>query len=206
MPGTFRNFLHVFKRFKLAASANLLGLSFAFLSFMLICIHVRHEYGFDSAIANKERIFQLENLRDDGVWESNFSRPQLERLIAATPQIEAAAITNNLVYSSFRFGVSISSGPDASSYIGQLERITPDYTKVFDFDMVTGDTDCLKSPNNILLSEKMAEKLFGRENPLGKPVYFSEFNGVDNFVVHGMNFASSYTVGGGIVTFRKICG
>lgn len=46
---------------------------------MLIKIHVDYEYGFDSSIANRERIFQLENRRNDGVWESNFSRPQLER-------------------------------------------------------------------------------------------------------------------------------
>lgn len=29
-----------------------------------------------------------------------------------------------------------------------------------------------------MVSESMARKLFGRENPIGKPVYFSEFAGV----------------------------
>lgn len=196
MLGTFKNLFHVLKRFKIATATNLLGLSFSFLLFMLICIHVYHEYGFDSTIVHKERIFQLENLRNDGIWESNFSRPQLERFIAASPHIEAAGITNNLVHSSFRFGVSASSGPDASTYMEKLERITPDYTKVFGFEMVAGNTECLKQPNQLLISESMARKFFGEGNPIGKTLYFNEFKGTDSFSLYGLEFNYAYTVGG----------
>ena len=146
MQSTFKNLLYVLRHYKLATVTNLLGLSFAFLLFMLISIHVGHEYSFDASLLNRERIFQLENKRDDGIWEANFARPQLERFIAASPYIEAAAITNNLVYSSVRFGISASEGPDARSYMEQVERITPGYTKVFGFELVAGDTDCLKRP------------------------------------------------------------
>ena len=124
MQSTFKNLLYVLRHYKLATVTNLLGLSFAFLLFMLISIHVGHEYSFDASLLNRERIFQLENKRDDGIWEANFARPQLERFIAASPYIEAAAITNNLVYSSVRFGISASEGPDARSYREQVERIT----------------------------------------------------------------------------------
>ena len=140
MQSTFKNLLYVLRHYKLATVTNLLGLSFAFLLFMLISIHVGHEYSFDASLLNRERIFQLENKRDDGIWEANFARPQLERFIAASPYIEAAAITNNLVYSSVRFGISASEGPDARSYMEQVERITPGYTKVFGFELVAGDT------------------------------------------------------------------
>ena len=93
MQSTFKNLLYVLRHYKLATVTNLLGLSFAFLLFMLISIHVGHEYSFDASLLNRERIFQLENKRDDGIWEANFARPQLERFIAASPYIEAAAIT-----------------------------------------------------------------------------------------------------------------
>ncbi|MDR2920742.1 MAG: ABC transporter permease [Tannerella sp.] len=196
MPSTFKNLIFVLKRFKLATTTNLLGLSLSFFLFMLICIHVTHEYGFDSAIANKDRIFQLENLRDDGIWESNFSRPQLERFITASPFIEAAGITNNLVHSSFRFGISAGSGPDSQTYMERLERITPDFTKVFDFEMISGSTDCLKQPDKVLISESMAKKLFGETDPVDKPVYFNEFRGSDSFTMYGLNFKDAYVVGG----------
>ena len=49
----------------------------------------------------------------------------------------------------------------------QVERITPGYTKVFGFELVAGDTDCLKRPEGTLIPESMARKLFGEENPIG---------------------------------------
>ena len=196
MQSTFKNLLYVLRHYKLATVTNLLGLSFAFLLFMLISIHVGHEYSFDASLLNRERIFQLENKRDDGIWEANFARPQLERFIAASPYIEAAAITNNLVYSSVRFGISASEGPDARSYMEQVERITPEYAKVFGFELVAGDTDCLKRPEGTLIPESMARKLFGEENPIGKPVYLSEFAGAEGSIIYGLSFEPAYIVGG----------
>lgn len=112
------------------------------------------------------------------------------------PYIEAAAITNNLVYSSVRFGISASEGPDARSYMEQVERITPGYTKVFGFELVAGDTDCLKRPEGTLIPESMARKLFGEENPIGKPVYLSEFAGAEGSIIYGLSFEPAYIVGG----------
>jgi len=203
MFSSLKNLFHVLKRFKLATVTNLIGLSLAFFLFMLICIHVVHEYGFDSSIVNKERIFQLENQRDDGVWESNFSHPQIERFVAASPHIEAAGIINNLAYSSFKFGVSGSSGPDAVSYIESLDRINQGFTKVFDFDMLSGSTDCLKRPDAMLIPESMSKKLFGDESSIGKPVYLSEFRGISSFNYYGLNFNAMYTVGGVYRDFQE---
>lgn len=196
MQSTFKNLLYVLRHYKLATVTNLSGLSLAFLLFMLISMHVAHEYRFDASLANRERIFQLENKRDDGIWESNFARPQLERFIAASPSIEAAAITNNLVYSSVRFGISASEGPDARSYMERVERITPGYTRVFGFELVAGDTDCLKRPEGALIPRSMARRLFGEENPIGKPVYLSEFSGAGGSVIYGLSFEPAYIVGG----------
>lgn len=196
MPGTFRNLFYVLKKYKLATIVNLLGLTLAFSLFIVICIHVNHEYEYNSSIANKERIFQFENLRNDGIWEANFSRPQLERFIAGSPHIEAAAITNNLVYMSFRFAVSTSTNTDATSYMELVERITPDYTKVFNFEIIAGSADCMKQPDGVLISEKMAEKYFGQKDPIGKQLHFFEFKDLDKLSIYGLSFRSAYTIGG----------
>ena len=193
---TLRNFFHVIKRFKLAVITNLIGLSLAFLSFMLIKIHVDYEYGFDSSIANREQIFQLENRRNDGVWESNFSRPQLERFIAASLYIEAAAITNNAAYSSFDIGASSSSGPDAVTYLEKIERINPGYVDVFKFDIIAGNTDCLQTPDNVLISETQAKRFFGEEDPIGKPIFLTEFKDLNTFSIFGLSLQPMVTVGG----------
>ena len=78
----------------------------------------------------------------------------------------------------------------------QVERITPGYTKVFGFELVAGDTDCLKRPEGTLIPESMARKLFGEENPIGKPVYLSEFAGAEGSIIYGLSFEPAYIVGG----------
>ena len=54
MQSTFKNLLYVLRHYKLATVTNLLGLSFAFLLFMLISIHVGHEYSFDAFSVRKQ--------------------------------------------------------------------------------------------------------------------------------------------------------
>ncbi|MCD8178223.1 MAG: ABC transporter permease [Tannerellaceae bacterium] len=175
---TFRNLLHVLKQFKLATLTNLIGLTLAFLAFMVIKIHVNYEYGFDSSIPNRERIFQMENLRDDGVWESNFARPQLERFIASSPFIEAAAITKNDSYSSSRVGISANPGQEGTTYMEKVEWIRPGFTDVFHFRILAGSEESINEPGKVLISEKQAKKIFGETNPVGKEIFLPELNGI----------------------------
>ncbi|MCD7936637.1 MAG: ABC transporter permease, partial [Tannerellaceae bacterium] len=202
---TCKNLIHVLKSFKVATFSNLLGLTLSFFACMLVLMHVSREYGYDSTIPNRERIFRLENKRNDGVWEPNLARPQLERFIASSPYIEAAAITNNLSYLSFDFGFSATSGPDAITYLEKIERVRPDFTKVFHFDMVAGRADCLTDPNSVLISESIAQKLFGSENPIGKSGYFSEFKDLEGFSLFGSTLGTVATIGGVYRDFPENC-
>lgn len=61
---------------------------------------------------------------------------------------------------------------------------------------MAGDTDCLKRPEGTLIPESMARKLFGEENPIGKPVYLSEFAGAEGSIIYGLSFEPVYIVGG----------
>ena len=61
---------------------------------------------------------------------------------------------------------------------------------------MAGDTDCLKRPEGTLIPESMARKLFGEENPIGKPVYLSEFAGAEGSIIYGLSFEPAYIVGG----------
>lgn len=206
MGKTFKNLIHVLKSFRVATVTNLLGLTLSFFAFMLVMIHVKHEYNYNSSILNKERIFRMENMRNDKIWEPNFSRPQLERFIASSPYIEAAGITNNLAYLSFDFGVATSAGPDAVTYVEKIERVRPDFTTVFNFDMVAGSADCLKQKTEVLLPESLAKKLFGDENPVGKLIFLSEFEGLENdFSLFGSPLYKTPVVGGVYRDFPENC-
>ena len=92
MQSTFKNLLYVLRHYKLATVTNLfLGLSFAFLLFMLISIHVGHELSFDASLEQGKDFFQLETSIDLGyeVDKMSTTRAFHRRCLLYT------AITNN---------------------------------------------------------------------------------------------------------------
>ena len=61
MNPIFRNFLSVVRRYKLAVALNMLGLSVAFATFMVIMIQLDYDWNFDKCHKNHDKIFRLEN-------------------------------------------------------------------------------------------------------------------------------------------------
>ena len=55
------NFLTTLKRFKTANLLNILGLSIAFATFIIILMQVNYERGFDKFHSKADRIYRLEN-------------------------------------------------------------------------------------------------------------------------------------------------
>lgn len=195
----FKNLLATFSHYRVATVANLLGLSFAFFSFILICIHVHGEYGYDGQIPDSEHIYQVENLRDDAIWDANWARPTIETLMANSPQVEDYCLTSSPVYG---LGVTTSITEDIPGYIETICRITRQYTQVFGFELVSGDFACLDTPTGTLISESMAHKLFGDEDPIGRPLYISEFKGIPSqllqsaFLPESIDLTAPFIIGG----------
>ena len=46
----------------------------------------------------------------------------------------------------------------------------PNFGKVFDLNIIKGNKDALKEKGNILISERIAEIFFGKEDPIGKVI------------------------------------
>ena len=57
MKTILRNFFSVLRRFKTASVLNVLGLSIAFVAFMLIMMQVNYDYTFDRSHRNADAIF-----------------------------------------------------------------------------------------------------------------------------------------------------
>lgn len=72
MKTLIRNFLSTLRRFKMATALNVLGLSVAFVAFIVIMIQVSYDLRFDSSIPDADNVYRI-NL------ELNGSR------VAATP-------------------------------------------------------------------------------------------------------------------------
>lgn len=60
MKTILRNFFSVLRRFKAASVLNVLGLSIAFVAFMLIMMQVNYDYTFDCSHRNADAIFRVD--------------------------------------------------------------------------------------------------------------------------------------------------
>ncbi len=76
---------------------------------------------------------------------------------------------------------------DKSSYSPEGISADSSFFQVFDFDLKIGNKKTILSdPDAMILSEKLAGKIFGKENPIGKVVRFNK-NIEKTFVVKGIS-------------------
>ena len=86
-----KNFLHILDRFKTSSVLNLLGLSAAFVAFVIILMQVNFEYSFDHCHKNADRIYRVDNVAQ-GVFGIIQPRPLVETFFESSPQIEYGAV------------------------------------------------------------------------------------------------------------------
>ncbi len=165
MKTLFRNFLSVLRRFKMATTLNILGLSIAFASFMVILMQLDFDYNFDRMHPQADRIFRVER-----VWDTDaappFSRPMAEAFMKSSPHIVAGALVSTRMTNKEYLSVETPNGK--RFYEEAVIRAYPSYTDVFGFHFTEGSGSSLEDPEKILIPAGMARKFFGDEPAVGQ--------------------------------------
>ena len=91
MKPIIRNLISVFRRFKLAATLNILGLSVAFAAFMVIMIQLDYDYGFDKCHKDYDKVFRVE-ISHSIATRAVICRPFAEIFFESSPHILAGAL------------------------------------------------------------------------------------------------------------------
>ena len=162
-----RNLLHVIRRFKLAASLNILGLSVAFAAFMVIMMQLKWDFGFDKFHKHSDKIFRIETASQGEYYRVDISRPLAERFFESSPHIVAGAITDLWGGATF-FQIE----NNDFFFREGITRIAPKFTDVFSFDFVEGYENALNVPDNVIIPLSLSQKLFGSESAVGKHLIF----------------------------------
>ncbi|MDR1502255.1 MAG: ABC transporter permease [Prevotella sp.] len=187
MKSVIRNFIYVLRRFKTATFLNILGLSVAFVSFMVIMMQVNFDSNFDKDIVNADCIYRVEVVHKDGSKQGIICRPISDILFQSSPHILAGTITN---FGSERFFLKPVSGNNSNSgFQEEMLRVTSTYTDVFHFDMIEGSDKALSEPGKILIPASIAHKIWRDEHALNKQLKLE-----DNTI---------YTIGGVYKDFPK---
>ncbi|WP_293671625.1 ABC transporter permease [uncultured Parabacteroides sp.] len=185
MKTILRNFLSVLRRFRLATTLNVLGLSVSFAAFIIIMMQVRYEHTFDSCHPNVSRIYRVDVDTKEYKGSTILTRPFVDAIIQSSPLVEAGTLFNPFTG---EYYFTVLQGQDKVGFKEPFITCYPEMTKMFRFDMVEGNADCLNDMEKVLIPESMAHKLFGDGSAVGQRLNMEESiwsKKTDGFLVVG---------------------
>lgn len=188
----FTTALRNMARHKTYSAINLAGLTLGLACSMLIFQYVTIEKGADGFHKNVDRIYRVAFEREvNGQTEETFSQifygageayaeeiPELENFVRVRADFFQEGPTISHID-----GVDNNAFKDIRSII-----VDSSFLSIFSFPLLSGDpSTALKQPKAILLTEYMAQRMFGSENPIGKTVNYSlSTNFRHRFVITGI--------------------
>ena len=165
MKTILRNFISVLRRFKTASVLNVLGLSIAFVAFMLIMMQVNYDYTFDCSHRNADAIFRVDIVHGSKGSQAIICRPFARAFTESSPHIKGGCLLNAWVGSPFFY---VEQNGQRTGYRENAWEVTPGLLDVIHFDMLEGTAQALDEPGSVILPESMAKKIFGNETAVGK--------------------------------------
>ncbi|GAB3489568.1 ABC transporter permease [Spirosoma knui] len=177
-----RNYLKIalrsFAKHKVYSFINLGGLTVAITCCLLLGLYIRHEWSFDRFHTKSDRLYRAwteEEYKGDRF--KNVTTPYVlgPTLKETFPEIEAMS---RVQASNF----NVQKGTETFSE--RIHLADPAFFQMFDFPLVSSRTsNPLQELFSVVLTEDMAQKYFGSENPLGKTLNIQLDNAMQAFTV-----------------------
>ncbi len=154
------------------SSINIAGLAAGMACCILITLYVLHELSYDKFHSRANRIFRVRlDLDLNGVLyrEPSIPFPTAEAFARDFPEIEKAMrFYRNDDFPLIELG-------DRKFIEERFFFADAAVFEMFDFPLIKGDEKtAFSEPNSVVLSEDMARKYFGRENPLGQTLRYQK--------------------------------
>src|SRR5579863_1039235 len=160
---------------------NISGLAVGMAGATLILLWLFNELSYDRFHVNRDRIYQVYAMTDiPGQKHSTIgvvSQPLGPAAKARFPEVESFARLADVNHFLFTAG-------DKSFTNLRGDFVDPDFLRIFSFPLIAGDQgQPLGSVYSIVLTEKLARKLFGTTDVVGKTI---RIDSTDNFTVTGV--------------------
>jgi putative ABC transport system permease protein len=164
LKSTLRNLV----RFRVYYVINLLGLSVGMACVLLIYLWVQDEVSFDRFHADAEdiyRIVQTQYYTGDDKLEVDVT--QLGMAKYAEENIPGVVHSARFTRWSLDFLIQYQN----NRYLEKVHMVDPEFLEIFSFPLIKGDRKkVLDEPYSMVLTSEMSEKIFGKEDPIGKIV------------------------------------
>ncbi|MBS4057462.1 MAG: ABC transporter permease [Bacteroidales bacterium] len=166
----FRNYLlsalRNFSKARFYSSLNILGLSLGFAAVILILLYVNDEFSYDKHHQNNKQIYRIESRFKIGDMDDRFA-------IVPMPMAPAFKLEFPEVKEMVRFArledVLIKTAVNQEYYENEFYYADSTVFNVFTHRFLMGTAEhALNEPNTIVLTESLAKKYFGKNNPIGE--------------------------------------
>ena len=164
----FRNLL----QHKVLSVINIMGLVLGMLSTLFILEYVAYEKSYDSHHKNAENVYRIAYNRyksGELLWETSYSFVPMpyylkENFEEVVNYIQMRRNYNATFTLNDEYNNQISFN-EAKTYL-----TTGSIFEVLSIPLIRGEKNCLDEPNTMAISQRLAEKYFGNENPIGKQI------------------------------------
>lgn len=166
------------------AFINIFGLSLGIACSIVIFTIVKYHLGFDNFHENKERIYRIVTEWHDD--EPGFSEAVPSPVGRAFRSEFTFAEKTARVISYNDALVALNAGTDRKKFKEEsgIAYAEPEFFDIMHFPLVKGNQqNFLSSPNSAAITEKLAKKYFGTEDPMGKTI---RINNKTDFIVKGV--------------------
>ena len=148
---------------------SVFGLTTGLTCALLIILWVAHEFSFDRFHPEDDRIFKvITHVQSDGSYQT-YGVASSVMDVSSIPEV--AALVS--ISTGTRWPHELCFRPEGKAneciYINGVYASEKLFS-VFNFPIVAGDTNPLKGTSSIAISQKMAQRLYGNESPLGKTI------------------------------------
>jgi putative ABC transport system permease protein len=164
----FRNYLKTafrnLRKNKLYSAINIFGLAVGLAACLLIGVYINHELSYDKFNVNADRIvratmeYKFSGTVNTTATTGTKVGPQFKRIFPAIEEYVRTFISHNVVQTEDK----IFDEP-------RILYADPSFFKIFSFHLIKGNAStALDAPDKIVLTQSMAKKYFGEEDPINK--------------------------------------
>ena len=175
------------------AGINILGLAIGITCCMLILLYIRNELSYDRFHEQADRIYRVVN--GNSARTPPAVGPALKELF---PEVEEYARMRGTV------NIWMMAYGENAFYESDVFRVSKDFFQLFSFPLIQGNPetaldDYAHSEQTVVISESVAIKLFGDEDPMGKLIRADDeedlrVTGIMEAVPSNSHFAVDYLV------------
>lgn len=163
----FKVFVRTARKNLVFTTINLFGLVMGFTACIMIYFFIADELSYDKSLPDSDRVYRI-------AWQSSNPQtrtphPMAQAMVSDLPEVEAATTLspwygNGLNKQSIRVKQikenKLFEEPD-------FYFVDSTFLDVFQLKVVAGDPKALSAPWNIVISDQLAKKYFGDEDPIG---------------------------------------